>query len=839
MISVINTNPSCITGTLLDYYFDILENNPLESFGVVHKLSERRKDLFTDHYERLGNIMKKFPQFGASFAVYAGRMVSNEKDAEYFLRVMWDIFTDTTETSHKCSILYGMKEIAATFKEQASVYKEDIFNAKTSGIQEYVDYFMNTLEERNLRNLSEKIQDQQNEINDLDVRVTNNEGRIESIDQDLQLTKKDVEIIKMDVEYTKKKVEEIDYTVKGLDERVEKLGHMTLSHAPAWSCHVADLMNMESDKDWRLLALRLNYTVEDVRNWATQPDPCLSLLDEWFATHKTKEATFAILKTLKDIDRLDAAEIVETALTSVKDVVQDDNDTEIDKPEIFISYQWGHQKEVKLLRKHLEQAGFKAWMDIGQMGGGDKLFAKIDDGVRSAKIILSCVSENYALSANCCREVNLSTNLGKPIIPLLMEQMQWPPAGPMSPVLSEYLYIKFFKPGSIKTKENVFWLPEKFQELLMQISYQVSPDNRLIKDDSPYNNWQNPPEEEIIITKKETKESNKSSTNTVVEENQKSPDVFISYQWDKQAEIKNLYKKLTDYGYECWLDIMQMGGGDSLYDKIDKGIRGAKVIVSCVTLKYSLSKNCQREVSLSDSLSKPIVPIVLEDISWPPKGPMSMAFTGLERIPFFEKNGFNIWKGSEYDSLLQKINSYAPVKDSKKIASDSEDAIDSDRDTEKHDSEIARLNEANTRERERLRKEQEQKRQEEKDKLKGEKEKKKKEREEQIRRQKEEQEREENAKKKREKEEREKQKRQKELKKRREEEEQAQVIEQQQLEQQQEQQYRQEQQQQQQQRQQQEQQQQKYSTQKNETAARPIQHQPVKEEKKSSFCILL
>lgn len=87
-----------------------------------------------------------------------------------------------------------------------------------------------------------------------------------------------------------------------------------MTNAPRWSRDLTKLMNPSDEHDWRLLAQRLGYSNDDIRAWASQHDPCMAVLSEWYATHKTREATYAVLTTLQEMDRMDGAAIVENAM---------------------------------------------------------------------------------------------------------------------------------------------------------------------------------------------------------------------------------------------------------------------------------------------------------------------------------------------------------------------------------------------------------------------------------------------------------------------------------------------------------------------------------------------
>lgn len=384
-----NHNPNIIDPETITYLVHFLDGQ-YASFLLqpFRELLPRRPHLFDPHHKKIGDFLIKSSQSGIFYNLIQD-LAYVPKLAKFYTNILWKKFNDNPSSQLASEILYGLRNIANKYVEPILVYKPQLQSIKLDRHKDVVMSILDIIEGRTLETVANDVQDIKEDIVNIDERITENEHKIDYLDNDLQETKKDVKEVKEDVQSFGQRLKDVEYDVKNLDDRVEEFKHMTISHAPVWSRHVSELMNEKIDNDWRLLAMRLNFTNDDIRNWATQPDPCLSMLDEWFATHKTREATYAILNNLKDMNRIDAAAIVQSALDSLKDTVKDDDEGEFQLPEVFLSYQWAHQQEVKILFQHLEMAGFKACMDIGQMGGGDKLFSKIDDGIRSAKVIIS------------------------------------------------------------------------------------------------------------------------------------------------------------------------------------------------------------------------------------------------------------------------------------------------------------------------------------------------------------------------------------------------------------------------------------------------------------------
>ena len=97
--------------------------------------------------------------------------------------------------------------------------------------------------------------------------------------------------------------------------------------------------------------------------------------------------------------------------------------------------------------------------------------------------------------------------------------------------------------------------------------------------------------------------------------NEKEFDVFCSYQWDRKSEIENLHANLVGEDLTVWRDTNELRSNNvGLFKQLGENIIKSKVFLCCLTLKYTKSQNCLRELNFAAKMTKPIVYLMIENI---------------------------------------------------------------------------------------------------------------------------------------------------------------------------------------------------------------------------------
>ncbi|XP_072025629.1 LOW QUALITY PROTEIN: uncharacterized protein [Amphiura filiformis] len=235
---------------------------------------------------------------------------------------------------------------------------------------------------------------------------------------------------------------------------------------PPWVKCAAKLLNCGCDgADWVSLANKLGYKKKKMQVFMDEMNPALELILDWIKSSGNTALSIEMLVSyLEQMLRDD-----------VVDVIQKGQESDLAPPSVFISYNWGIQDDVKILRDYLERAGFPCWMDIGQMGGGDSLYSKIYEGIRSAKVVLACVTPKYITSECCNREINLADLLKKPIIPIVFNSVPWPPPGGMGLIMSTLIYVDMHGVGGHGGSGKNADIQKKYQDIVSKIRQHISP----------------------------------------------------------------------------------------------------------------------------------------------------------------------------------------------------------------------------------------------------------------------------------------------------------------------------------------------------------------------------
>lgn len=81
-----------------------------------------------------------------------------------------------------------------------------------------------------------------------------------------------------------------------------------------------------------------------------------------------------------------------------------------------------------------------------------------------------------------------------------------------------------------------------------------------------------------------------------------------------------------------------------------------QVFVCCVTKRYCQSDACQREATLACNLKKPIIPLLFEDMSWPPEGQLALIFTTLIYIKMSVEHGE--FPDAQFQEMMRKVGEF-------------------------------------------------------------------------------------------------------------------------------------------------------------------------------------
>ncbi|MFN2234939.1 MAG: TIR domain-containing protein [Anaerolineales bacterium] len=96
-----------------------------------------------------------------------------------------------------------------------------------------------------------------------------------------------------------------------------------------------------------------------------------------------------------------------------------------------------------------------------------------------------------------------------------------------------------------------------------------------------------------------------------------SHDVFISYSSQDREQVLDITRHLQNSGIQVWIDRNRIPGGTNYGPEIVKGIKDCGVLMLMCSDNSLRSKNVKQEIQLAWKYSKPYLPLLLEQISFP------------------------------------------------------------------------------------------------------------------------------------------------------------------------------------------------------------------------------
>jgi hypothetical protein len=100
------------------------------------------------------------------------------------------------------------------------------------------------------------------------------------------------------------------------------------------------------------------------------------------------------------------------------------------KCKIFLSYQWDSQITVKEFYKELSKYKFfDLWLDSNRLLSEPNLSDGLLNAIKTCNLMLIFLTKKYLTSENCIKEIVIAHQLNKPIIPIILETIEFANVG--------------------------------------------------------------------------------------------------------------------------------------------------------------------------------------------------------------------------------------------------------------------------------------------------------------------------------------------------------------------------------------------------------------------------
>ncbi|XP_046546717.1 uncharacterized protein LOC124256806 [Haliotis rubra] len=334
MIDVAQRQPQLFDGdhvaTIIKEMKSADEPEQASYLTILLHLSQQRPDLIVAHTETLmqADVHKQHCRRLLVNVLKNVAVQTSMDKAEPVMEYYTQLLSRPEDGELSPLVLNAMRAVGAFHRPLLDNRKSFIADLRdTTKVQSVKDtciFILDILEGRSLEALSADMKGVKQEVGQLEEEVTTTGAKVDNVQNDVTMQKERVDRAEVRLDYQRRELHELGETVEDTVSKVEEIDKKTLSHAPFWARDVSKLLNPESKHDWRLLSSRLGYSNDDIRGWAQTADPCQSMLNEWYSTNKTRDATFGVLQTLQEMNRTDAAVIVENAMKMAETVVEDE-----------------------------------------------------------------------------------------------------------------------------------------------------------------------------------------------------------------------------------------------------------------------------------------------------------------------------------------------------------------------------------------------------------------------------------------------------------------------------------------------------------------------------------